>query len=143
MMSGWAKEGPTTKKGYRQLIDAAEAQIQTLPLADAVGLHGREDVVFVDLRDRRELEREGRVPGAFHCPRGLLDFWIDPDSPYHKPVFAEKKRFVFYCGSGWRSALATLAAQEMGLEPVCHVAGGFSGWKKAGHPTEAVVARAG
>ncbi|MCY0093460.1 rhodanese-like domain-containing protein [Hoeflea ulvae] len=126
------------KRGYRQLIDEAEAQIETLSLEEAAALHGNADVTFIDLRDRRELEREGRVPGAFNCPRGMLEFWIDPDSPYHKPVFAEPKKFVFYCASGWRSALATLAAQEMGLDAVSHMSGGFSAWKKAGHPTEAV-----
>jgi len=126
------------KRGYRQLIDEAEARIETLSIDAAFALHGGGDVTFVDLRDRRELERDGRIPGAFNCPRGMLEFWIDPESPYHKPVFAEPKTFVFYCASGWRSALATLAAQEMGLEPVCHLSGGFSAWKQAGKPTEAV-----
>lgn len=124
------------KRGYRQLIDEAEALIETLSGDEAEALFGSDDVVFVDLRDRRELERDGRIPGAFHCPRGMLEFWIDPESPYHKPVFAEPKKFVFYCASGWRSALAARAAQEMGLNPVCHIAGGYSGWKKAGKPTE-------
>jgi rhodanese-related sulfurtransferase len=92
--------------GFRALIDAAEREIETLTPEDAIALHGRNDTVFVDLRDPRELEREGRMPGAFHCPRGMLEFWIDPDSPYHKPIFAENKRFVFFCAGGWRSALA-------------------------------------
>ena len=126
------------KRGYRQLIDDAEARIDTLSIDEAAALYGDDEVVFIDLRDRRELERDGRVPGAFNCPRGMLEFWIDPESPYHKPVFAEPKRFVFYCASGWRSALATLAAQEMGLEAVAHISGGFSAWKKAGNPSEAV-----
>ncbi len=126
------------KRGYKQLLAEAEDKIETLTLEEAAALHGSEDVIFVDLRDRRELEREGRIPGAFHCPRGMLEFWIDPESPYHKSVFAEPKRFVFYCASGWRSALATQAAQEMGLEPVCHVSGGFTTWKKADKPVEAV-----
>lgn len=127
------------KRGYRQLIDEAESLIETLTGEEAESLHGSEEVVFVDLRDRRELERDGRIPGAFHCPRGMLEFWIDPESPYHKPVFAEPKKFIFYCASGWRSALATKAAQEMGLEPVCHIAGGYLGWKKAGRPIEEVA----
>jgi rhodanese-related sulfurtransferase len=122
--------------GYRALVAAAEQEIETLPVAEAVKLHGRDDVVFVDLRDVRELEREGRMPGAFHCPRGMLEFWIDPESPYHKPVFAEDKRFVFFCQGGWRSALATQAAQRMGLAPVAHIAGGFGAWKKSGGPVE-------
>lgn len=126
------------KRGYKQLLAEAEDKIETLTLEEATALHGSEDVLFVDLRDRRELEREGRIPGAFHCPRGMLEFWIDPESPYHKSVFAEPKRFVFYCASGWRSALATQAAQEMGLEPVCHVSGGFTAWKQADKPVEAV-----
>ncbi|HLN11522.1 MAG TPA: rhodanese-like domain-containing protein [Xanthobacteraceae bacterium] len=122
--------------GYRALVDAAEAEIETLPVAQALELHRRDDVVFVDLRDIRELNREGRIPGAYHCPRGMLEFWIDPQSPYHKPVFAEDKRFVFFCHAGWRSALATQTAQRMGLKPVAHIAGGFGAWKKAGAPVE-------
>jgi rhodanese-related sulfurtransferase len=119
------------------LVAAAEREIETLSAADAVKLHGNADVVFVDIRDPRELTREGRVPGAFHCPRGLLEFWVDPHSPYHKPVFAEDKRFVFFCAGGLRSALATQTVQRMGLKPVAHVAGGFGAWKQAGGPVEA------
>jgi rhodanese-related sulfurtransferase len=122
--------------GVRELVDAANAAVETLSLDEAGALLGRDDVVFVDLRDVRELWREGKVEGALHVPRGMLEFWIDPASPYHKPVFAEDKRFVFYCGSGWRSALATKAAQDMGLAPVCHIAGGFSAWKEAGLPMD-------
>lgn len=121
-------------KGYKSLVAEAEAEIETLSVEAAKGLLGAPDVVLVDLRDPRELEREGKMPGAFHCPRGMLEFWIDPESPYHKPVFAEDKRFVFFCGGGWRSALAAKAAQDMGLKPVAHIAGGFSAWKKAGAP---------
>jgi len=87
----------------------------------------------------RELERDGMIPGAFHAPRGMLEFWVDPASPYFKEVFGSGRRFVFYCASGWRSALATAAVQDMGLEPVCHIDGGFNGWKAAGGP---VVLRA-
>lgn len=124
------------RKGYKQLLAEAEAAIETLSAEDAIALSGERGVVFVDLRDPRELEREGRMPGAFHCTRGMLEFWIDPESPYHKPVFAEDKRFVFFCAGGWRSALAAKTAQEMGLEKVAHVAGGFGAWRKAGGPTE-------
>lgn len=88
-------------------------------------------MVFVDLRDIRELKREGGIPGAFHCPRGLLEFWIDPESPYHHKVFAEPKEFVFFCNLGWRSALAADIAQEMGLQ-TSHIDGGFEAWKVAG-----------
>jgi rhodanese-related sulfurtransferase len=126
----------TMKTGYRDLIEAAEAEIATLPVEEAASLLGRDNVVFVDLRDPRELEREGRMPGAFHCPRGMLEFWIDPASPYHKPVFQEDKRFVFFCAGGWRSALAAKTAQDMGLTPVAHIAGGFGAWKKAGLPID-------
>lgn len=126
----------TMNTGYRDLIEAAEAEIATLPVEEAASLLGRDDVVFVDLKDPRELEREGRMPGAFHCPRGMLEFWIDPASPYHKPVFQEDKRFVFFCAGGWRSALAAKTAQDMGLTPVAHIAGGFGAWKKAGLPIE-------
>jgi len=119
------------------LVDAAEREIETLTVEAARKLHGRDDVVFVDLRDIRELNREGRVPGAFHCPRGMLEFWIDPESKYHKPVFAADKRFVFFCAAGWRSALATQTAQRMGLKPVAHIQGGFTAWKEQGAPVEA------
>ena len=125
------------KKGFRQLVDEAKARITTLSLEEARKRHGRGDVIFVDLRDVRELKREGVIPGAFHCPRGMLEFWLDPESPYHKPVFAEGKEFVFFCNGAWRSALAADTAQQMGLEHVFEMDGGFTGWKNAGHPVEA------
>ena len=124
------------KKGFKQLLDEANAEIQTLSVEQALALLGQQDVVFVDLRDPRELEREGRMPGAFRCTRGMLEFWIDPESPYHKPVFAGDKQFVFFCAGGWRSALAAKTAQDMGLEKVAHVEGGFGAWKQAGGPVE-------
>ena len=127
----------TITRGYKAIVAEANAKIETLSPQDAVKLHGREDVVLVDLRDPRELEREGKVPGAFHCPRGMLEFWIDPESPYHKPVFAQDKRFVFFCAGGMRSALAAATASDMGLRPVAHVEGGFGKWKEAGGPIEA------
>jgi rhodanese-related sulfurtransferase len=126
----------TITRGYKALLEEANTKIKTVPAGDAVRLHGRDDVVLVDLRDPRELEREGRIPGAVHCPRGMLEFWIDPDSPYHKPVFAEDKRFVFFCAGGWRSALAAATAQDMGLKPVAHIGGGFSAWREAGGPID-------
>lgn len=122
--------------GYRALVDAAEREIETLSVDEALALHGRDDVVFVDIRDIRELERDGRMPGAFHCPRGMLEFWIDSESPYHKPVFGEDKRFLFFCAGGLRSALAAQTAQRMGLKPVAHIKGGFGAWKKANGPVE-------
>ncbi len=120
------------KKGYKQLLDEANAEIKTVPAAEAVKLKDDSGVLFVDLRDPREIEREGRISGAFHCPRGMLEFWIDPESPYFKPVFGEKKRFIFHCASGWRSALAAKTAQDMGLENVAHLGGGFTAWREAG-----------
>lgn len=130
------------KRGYKDLLAEASAVIEAVPAAAARQLHGREDVLFVDLRDVRELERDGMIPGAFHAPRGMLEFWIDPESPYHKPVFAEPKRFLFYCASGWRSALAARTAMEMGLARVCHLDGGFTVWKKEGGPVAARPPRA-
>lgn len=126
------------KVGYRQLLEDANSSITTLEAAEVRPLQERGEILLVDLRDVRELEREGRIPGAFHCPRGMLEFWIDPESPYHKPVFAEPRRFVFYCASGCRSALATRTAQDMGLAPVAHLGGGFTAWREAGYPVEAV-----
>ena len=120
--------------GMRALVADAEGEIETLSVDEAVKLSGRDDVLFVDVRDIRELTRDGRMPGAFHCPRGMLEFWIDPDSPYYKDVFAPGKEFVFYCNGAWRSALACDVAQQMGLEPVVEMDGGFTAWKNAGFP---------
>jgi rhodanese-related sulfurtransferase len=118
------------------LVAAAEREIETLSVADAIKLKERGDAVFVDLRDVRELARDGKVPGAFHCPRGMLEFWIDPLSKYHKNVFAQDKQFVFFCAAGARSALATQTAHRMGLKPVAHIKGGFGAWKAAGGPVD-------
>ena len=118
------------------MLDEANAAVETLTPAAAQALAGHDDVVFVDLRDPRELEREGRMPGAFHCPRGMLEFWIDPASPYAKPVFQQDKKFIFHCAGGLRSALAAKTAQDMGLKPVAHLAGGFAAWRDAGGPVE-------
>ena len=122
--------------GYKALLDAAEREIETLSVEEARKLHGSADVTFVDLRDPRERDREGKMPGAFHCTRGMLEFWIDPESPYYKEKFGEDKKFVFFCAGGLRSALAAKTAQDMGLKPVAHILGGFKAWKDAGGPTE-------
>ena len=127
------------KLGYKELVEAAESEIETLDVQTARGKCDDDGVVFVDLRDIRELQREGKVPGAFHAPRGMLEFWVDPDSPYHKPLFAEDKLFIFYCHSGWRSALATHIVQRMGLPRVCHMGGGFDAWKDSGAPVEELL----
>ena len=118
------------------MVTAAEREIENMPVADAVRLLGCGGATFVDLRDIRELNRDGRLPGAFHCPRGMLEFWLDPASKYHKPAFAADRKFVFFCAAGSRSALAAQTAQRMGLKPVAHIAGGFSAWKAAGGPVE-------
>ena len=122
--------------GYKAMLAEADAAVTTLGAAEAVAAAAGSDTVLVDLRDPRELEREGRVPGAFHCPRGMLEFWIDPESPYAKPVFQEDKKFVFFCAAGWRSALSAHTAQKMGLKPVAHIEGGFAAWKAAGGAVE-------
>jgi len=116
----------------KAMVEAANREIETVDVETAKGLLGDEATVFVDIRDVRELERDGMIPGAFHAPRGMLEFWVDPESPYHKEIFASGRRFVFYCASAWRSALATKALQDMGLAPVAHLEGGFGAWKKAG-----------
>ena len=126
----------TITTGYKALLEAAEREIETLSVEEARKLYGSGDVTFVDLRDPREREREGKMPGAFLCTRGMLEFWIDPDSPYHKPQFAADKKFVFFCAGGWRSALAAQTAARMGLKPVAHIKGGFGEWKKSGAPVE-------
>jgi rhodanese-related sulfurtransferase len=126
----------TITKGYKALLAEAESEIETLDVEAVKALLGRDDVVLVDIRDPRELEREGRLPGAFHCTRGMLEFWIDPESPYAKPMFQEDKKFVFFCAGGWRSALAAKTAKDMGLQPVAHMRGGFGAWKQAGGPVE-------
>jgi len=121
-------------KTVKSMVDEAMDCITTFSVEEAQDLHGRDDVQFIDIRDVRELEREGVIPGAFHAPRGMLEFWVDPESPYFKPVFAPGKRFVLFCAAGWRSALATKTLQDMGLPQVGHVDGGYTAWKAAGAP---------
>ena len=123
------------KKTVNEMVEQAEARVKTLSIEEAQKIQGNENHVFVDIRDVRELDRDGMIPGAFHAPRGMLEFWVDPESPYHKDIFASGKTFVFYCRSGQRSALAAATLQDMGLEPVCHIGGGFTAWTEAGGPT--------
>ena len=129
----------TITKSVMTMVKEAKSEIEELAPEDAIKLHGDPNIVFVDIRDPRELERDGKVPGAYHVTRGMLEFWIDPASPYYKPIFGEDKKFIFFCAGAMRSALATKAAQDMGLKPVAHVLGGFKGWKEAGGPVEAYV----
>lgn len=129
------------KIGVKQLVAQADQQIEAIDPQQAYGLLNDANCQIVDLRDIRELTRDGKIPGAYHAPRGMLEFWIDPDSPYHKPLFASGKRFIFYCSKGWRSALSTQTAQNMGLTPVCHIQGGYEAWKAANLPVEAVTTK--
>src|SRR5882672_8696883 len=129
------------KKTARQMVEEAEAQITTYPVDKARELHGRAGVQFVDVRDVRELEREGVIPGAIHAPRGMLEFWFDPSSPYHRPEFGEDKEYVLFCALGWRSALATKTLQDMGVPRVAHIGGGFTAWKESGAPVAEKAAR--
>jgi rhodanese-related sulfurtransferase len=122
--------------GYKELMAQADAEVESVAAADARALAERDDVVIVDIRDIRELEREGRIPGSFHAPRGMLEFWVDPESPYHKPIFAEDKTFIIHCASGWRSLLAAQVLQRMGLKPVKNMKGGCGAWKEAGGAVE-------
>lgn len=121
-------------KGFKQLVSEADARVRTLTLEEAKAKLDSPDVVFVDIRDVRELEREGIIPGAFHAPRGMLEFWVDPESPYYKNIFGSGKEFILYCGSAWRSSLAAATLQDMGLAPVSHIDGGFKAWRVAKLP---------
>jgi rhodanese-related sulfurtransferase len=125
-----------TIKRVSDLIAEAETKIETLTVQQALMDKDSPDVELVDLRDIRELWREGAIPGAIHVPRGMLEFWIDPESEYHKEIFASGKKFIFFCALGHRSALATLTAQNMGLTPVAQIGGGYTAWKGSGAPTE-------
>lgn len=131
------------KIGIKELVAQAEAKIETISAAEAIAKANSPETVLVDLRDIRELAREGKVPGAFHAPRGMLEFWVDPDSPYHNEIFSSGKEFIFFCNKGWRSALATATVCDMGLSPVCHIDGGFTAWVEAGGAVEKVARKPG
>jgi rhodanese-related sulfurtransferase len=123
-------------KSIKGLISEAEKQIATLTVKEVLAIKGNTEVQLIDLRDIRELWKEGTIPQSIHVPRGMLEFWVAPDSDYHKDIFASGKKFIFFCALGHRSALATLAIQNMGLSPVAHIKGGYTAWKKSGAPTE-------
>lgn len=132
----------TITKGYRALVDEAMAQVTTYSVAQVRERLGQPGLQLVDIRDVRELQAEGTVPGSFHAPRGMLEFWVDPGSPYFKKVFADEgKEYVLFCGAGWRSALAAKTLQDMGMRNVAHIDGGFADWVKQGAPTETLEAR--
>ena len=128
-------------KGFRALVDEAMAQVKTYSVEDARAKLGDPAVQLVDIRDVRELTA-GTVVGAYHAPRGMLEFWVDPESPYHKPLFADEGReFILFCGAGWRSALAAKTLQDMGMRNVAHIDGGYAEWVKQGAPTETLEER--
>lgn len=125
------------KKGIKQLLEEANARIKTVTVEEAMAAHGKENAVFVDIRDVRELDRDGMIEGAVHAPRGMLEFWVDPESPYYRDYLNDpSKQYYLYCASAWRSALATDRLTEMGMENVAHIDGGLTGWKKAGGPVQ-------
>ena len=129
-------------KGYRALVDEAMAQVKTYSVPQVRERLGDAKLQVVDIRDVRELQAEGTVPGSYHAPRCMLEFWVDPESPYHKKLFADESReFVLFCGAGWRSALAAKTLQDMGMTNVAHIDGGFTEWVKQGGPTETMASR--
>lgn len=121
-----------------ELVAAAEARIETVTPEEALRRQSAGEALIVDIRDVRELAKVGRIPQSKHMPRGMLEFWVDPQSPYFKPVFQEPIGFIFHCASGWRSALAAAALKDMGLEGVAHIGGGLKAWKEAALPVESV-----
>jgi rhodanese-related sulfurtransferase len=124
-------------KGIKQLCAEAEREIETMSVEQVMAVKDDPNVQLVDIRDIRELWRDGSIPGASHAPRGMLEFWVDPESPYHKKLFADESReFILFCGAGWRSALAAKALQDMGMTNVAHIDGGWAEWVKQGAPTE-------
>lgn len=128
------------KVSSAEMVSAARARIEEVETQDAIAMVGKENVVFVDLRDVRERQRSGFIPGSFHCPRGMAEFWVDPKSPYFKEIFGEDKKFVFHCASGWRSALTVATLNDMGFE-AAHLKEGFSTWEEAGGPVERLEAK--
>ncbi|WP_205964639.1 rhodanese-like domain-containing protein [Ramlibacter agri] len=129
-------------KGYRALVDEAMAQVKTYSVVEVRQRLDDPALQLVDIRDVRELQAEGTVPGSYHAPRGMLEFWVDPDSPYFKKIFADAgKEFVLFCGAGWRSALATKTLQDMGMRNVAHIDGGFTEWAKQGGAVETLEER--
>jgi rhodanese-related sulfurtransferase len=127
---------PIISQGYKALLEKARQRVTSISATEAIAMLGNADTVIIDIRDIREVEREGRIPQSFHAPRGMLEFWVDPESPYHKPIFAEQKTFIIQCASGWRSLLATETLQNMGLSNVLNLEGGLAAWKDAGGPLE-------
>ena len=128
-------------KGIKALCAEAEREIETLSVDEVLAVKDDPNVQLVDIRDIRELWRDGTIPGATHAPRGMLEFWVDPDSPYYREEFGSGKKFIFYCAGGMRSALAAQSVHRMGLAPVAHMAGGYGAWVEANGPTEEKAAK--
>jgi len=124
------------KVGVASMVAEARNKIEQVDAIDAIGMMASPDVVIVDLRDVREREREGYIPNSFHCPRGMVEFWVDPESPYYKEIFGRDAKFVFHCASGWRSALTVATLGDMGMDNVSHITDGFKSWREAGGPVE-------
>ena len=124
------------KHSVKQMVADANKEVEEISITDARLLIGQENVLFIDIRDIREVAKTGRIVGARHVPRGMLEMWIDPDTPYHRSFFADEKKFIFYCAGAGRSALAAKTAQDMGLTPVAHLEGGMTAWIEAGAPIE-------
>ena len=123
------------KVSSSQLVADAKAKIEEIDTAAAIALAEDPNVVFVDIRDIRERQRSGFIPGSFHCPRGMAEFWVDPESPYFNDVFAQDKRFIFHCAAGWRSALTVATLKDMGFE-AAHLKDGFNDWVEQDGPVE-------
>ena len=128
--------GEPLRRSAAQLVEEADQKVTAIPAGDALALLDRPDWLVVDIRDPREIAKLGTIPGAFRAPRGMLEFWVDPLSPYYKPALDDGRRLLLYCGSGWRSALAAAALQDMGRDDVAHLAGGFTAWQEAGYAVE-------
>ena len=126
---------PKLKTSVAEMVKTARARIEEVETADAIAMVDDPNVVIVDLRDIRERQRSGFIPGSFHCPRGMAEFWVDPESPYFKEIFGQDKKFVFHCASGWRSALTAATLNDMGFESA-HLKEGFSSWEEKGGPVE-------
>lgn len=123
-------------KNVSTLVKESRSKIEEIEAVMAISMALEDGVHIVDLRDIREREREGYIPGSFHCPRGMTEFWVDPESPYYKPFFGQDGKYIFHCASGWRSAITVLALQEMGFDQVAHIKDGFTSWKAADGPVE-------
>lgn len=123
------------KIGVKDMVAQARARIEEIETADLRDMLDDPRVLVVDIRDVRERQRKGFIPGSYHAPRGMLEFWIDPESPYFREIFGEDRKFILHCAAGWRSALSAPTLQDMGFE-AAHLREGFAGWEELGAPIE-------